>query len=346
MVCIPINEIKLSMKSSKLSFLRYLLIDKLIRSKQYPFPSKQRLLDKCREEFGVNSPSTIEKDIQALRYEFDAPLAYSKKNGGYFYKDNSYKLLGVSLTGEHLEALNFVETFLEEFKDLPVFGSFSTAVDKVLDGLELTKKFKNEKKENFENYIQLEKSLYTKGTSIFSELINATKDLAVININYKKFGSLYEESYTLHPYLLKEFKGLWYVTGYAENRQGIRTLAIDRVKSIEIQSQLVFLEPHQVDFDRQVYFKNCLGVTLKGSPQDIILLFNEYAANFIKNTPIHETQEIISDTTNGLEIKLRLIDNKELRSMILSWGNQVEVLSPFGLRKAIANEIKKLAQRY
>ncbi|KXX72456.1 YafY family protein [Flammeovirga sp. SJP92] len=335
------------MKSSKLSFLRYLLIDKLIRSKQYPFPSKQRLLDKCSEEFGVNSPSTIEKDIQALRYEFDAPLAYNKKEGGYYYTDSSYKLLGVSLTGEHLEALNFVETFLEEFKDLPVLGSFSTAVDKVLDGLEITKKFKNEKKEQFENYIQIEKSLYTKGTSIFSELISATKDHKVINVAYKKFGALYEDNYTFHPYLLKEFKGLWYITGYAENRQGIRTLAIDRVQGIELQSQLIFFEPHQVDFNRDVYFENCLGVTLKGNPQEIRLLFNgEFAANFIKNTPIHETQEIIAENHNGLEIKLRLVDNMELRSMILSWGNQVEVLSPFALRKGIANEIKKLAQRY
>ncbi|AZQ61585.1 WYL domain-containing protein [Flammeovirga pectinis] len=333
------------MKSSKLSFLRYLLIDKLIRNKQYPFPSKQRLLDKCSEEFGINSPSTIEKDLQALRSEFDAPIAYSKKNGGYYYTNSEYKLLGVNLTGEHLEALNFVETFLVEFKALPVFNNFSNAVDKVLDGIDITKSLKNDK-ENFDSFIQLEKSIYTKGDTVFSEIINAIKDNYVIDIVYQKFDAQEEEKYAFHPYLLKEFKGLWYVVGYAENRQGIRTFAIDRLQSTEKKNNAVYIQAHQVDFDKNAYFKNCIGVTLKGKPQDIILSFNSFAANFVKTTPIHETQEILSESKNELQVKVRLVDNNELRAMILGWGAQVEVLSPFGLRKKIAQEIKNIAQRY
>ncbi|NLR90580.1 MULTISPECIES: helix-turn-helix transcriptional regulator [Flammeovirga] len=334
------------MKSSKLSFLRYLLIDKCIRNKQKPYPSKMELLERCSEEFGVNSPSTIEKDLQALRYEFDAPIAYSKREDGYYYKNPDYKLLGVSLTSEHMDALNFVETFLVEFKDLPVFGNFSNAVDKVLDGLEITKKFKNDTKENFESFIQLEKSIYSKGSKVFSALINAAKNHQVIDIEYQKFDSLTVDKYTFHPYLIKEYKGLWYITGYADNRQGIRTLAIDRIASVEENKNAVFLHSHQVDFDRDIYFKHCIGVTIKGVPQNIRLRFSNIAANYIKTTPIHDSQKIIYEDESSIEISLKLIDNPELRAIILGWGNQVEVLSPFSLRKKIGEEIKKLALVY
>ncbi|MBB3698983.1 WYL domain-containing protein [Flammeovirga yaeyamensis] len=336
------------MKSSKLSFLRYLLIDRCIRNKQNPYPSKMYLLDKCRDEFGVNSPSTIEKDLQALRQEFDAPIKYSKKNDGYFYSDPNYKLLGVHhLTEEHLDALNFVETFLYEFKALPVLSNFSDAVDKVLDGLDITKKFNDGQQKQFDNFIQLEKSIYSKGNELFSSLINSTKNHEVIRIHYQKFDVDEVENYDFHPYLIKEFKGLWYITGYAENREGIRTLGIDRIKNIEILSDKTFsYEHHNVNFDREAYFKNCIGVTLKGKPQEIRLLLSPIAANYIKTSKIHDSQEIIREDKDGVEIRLKLVDNNELRSIILSWGNQIEVLSPFSLRKKIGEEIKQLAQKY
>ncbi|OHX65878.1 helix-turn-helix transcriptional regulator [Flammeovirga pacifica] len=332
------------MKSSKLSFLRYLLIDRCIRSKQNPYPSKMYLLDKCRDEFGVNSPSTIEKDLQALRQEFDAPIVYSKKFDGYSYSDPQYKLLGVTLTEEHLEALNFVETFLDEFKALPVLSNFSDAVDKVLDGLDITKTFNNDKQKKFENFIHLEKKIYSKGDQLFSSLIDSTKNHEVIQIQYKKFDTNDIETYDFHPYFIKEYKGLWYITGYAENRKAIRTLGIDRIIDLQLLPDTPF---HiEKEFDRDAYFKHCIGVTLKGKPQEIRLLVSKLAANYFKTSKIHDSQEIINEEEDGVEIHLKLVDNNELRSIILSWGSQIEVLAPFSLRKWMAEEIKKLAQKY
>ena len=43
------------------------------------------------------------------------------------------------ILAKQLMALEFVEGFLEEFKYMPIFSEFSGAVDKVIDGLEITR---------------------------------------------------------------------------------------------------------------------------------------------------------------------------------------------------------------
>jgi hypothetical protein len=58
-------------------------------------------------------------------------------------------------------------------------------------------------------------------------------------------------------------------------------------------------------------------------------------ADYIKTQYLHETQEIISDSPTQLVIQLEVIPSFELKSMILSYGNQVKVLSPDWLAQEI-----------
>ncbi|MBX2841501.1 MAG: WYL domain-containing protein, partial [Flammeovirgaceae bacterium] len=218
------------MPSSKLAFFRYLLIDRMLRDRQHQYPTKQDLLEACEEKFGVRSISTIEKDLNAMRLEFDAPVEYNKRMKGYYYSDSSFKLLSVNLTEENLVALGFVETFLEEFRFMPIFGEFSNAIDKVLDGLEITRNFGRESMA-VDKFIQIDKSPYFKGSDNLSQLIQVIADQNVIQIEYRKFNAATDKAYTVHPYLLKEFKNLWYLVGYVMEYKEVRTFGVDRITS-------------------------------------------------------------------------------------------------------------------
>ena len=68
----------------KNALIRYRIIDKCIRNKYNPFPTKRDLREACEESlFGSIDgnhicDSTIEKDMFAMRMEHDAPIKYSK----------------------------------------------------------------------------------------------------------------------------------------------------------------------------------------------------------------------------------------------------------------------------
>ena len=81
------------MSQIKNAQLRYRIIDRSIRNKYSPFPTKDNLRQACEEALygegtGENiCDSTIEKDLFSMRIDHDAPIKYSKKEKGYFYED-------------------------------------------------------------------------------------------------------------------------------------------------------------------------------------------------------------------------------------------------------------------
>ncbi len=334
-----------AMPQSKLAFLRYLLIDQMLRNRFKKYPSKQEILEECEERFGVKSISTIEKDMKAMRLEFDAPIEYDKQHGGYHYSDPGFKLFSVNLSEENLVALSFVETFLEDFKAMPIFEEFSDAVDKVLDGLEITRNFGQDARP-VSNFIQIARSPYLKGSETLSELIKHIRNQKVIVLDYRKFTTSQAKSYTIHPYLLKEFRGLWYLLGYVENYKEVRTFGVDRVTGL-FTTENTYKSAETVGFRAEDFFKHCYGITVFDSPPErIVLKFSPYQGNLLKATPVHPSQVILADSEDGFVIELTLIPNYELRDLILSYGKNVEVLQPKSLRQQIAAELRAALNHY
>ena len=91
--------------------LRICMIDNIVRNSHYPTKEDiiKKVTDILRGESLIDgvSYSTIEKDMFIMRVEYDAPLKYSKLNGGYHYT----------------EEYDFWKGFLEywnEFIDFPI----------------------------------------------------------------------------------------------------------------------------------------------------------------------------------------------------------------------------------
>jgi predicted DNA-binding transcriptional regulator YafY len=333
------------MPSTKLPFFRYMLIDQMLRNKHKPYPTKDELLDACREKFGVNSASTIEKDICAMRIEFNAPILYNKRFNGYEYEDKTYKFLSVNLSERNLLALGFVETILGEFKEMPIFDEFSDAVDKVLDGLEITRQL-GANARDFPRFIQIDKSLYSKGSELLSELITLITGERVAEMEYKKFGADKAKKYTIHPYLLKEYLNLWYLVGYIEEYKEVRVFGIDRIVQITPTGKN-YTKASKIGFDPDTFYKYCIGVSaLSEQPQKVVLHLTPSQTNYVKVRALHKTQRIVSEDETGCILEMDLIVNYELKMLLLEMGANVRVLAPEILVKTMREEAQKMLQNY
>ncbi len=336
------------MPSSKLAFLRYLLIDEMLRNKQRKFPTKEEILEACNDRFGVTSASTIEKDLNAMRFEFDAPIEYNKKEKGYEYTEKSYKFLGLShLSQQDVLALTFVESVLKDFRELPIFAEFSDAVDKVIDGVQMTKATKNNTaKAVHHQCVKIDKIPYINGNTQLSQLINPIINKKVIDIFYKKFNAETTKKYTIHPYLLKEYKNMWYLIGYVDDYKEVRTFGIDRMTYIE-ETDKTYIPAQAINFDADNFYKHCLGVTaLDSPPEKIVLQFAAPAMHYIKTQPLHSSQVVEEETDNYCTVALELVINYELLREILSYGSQVKVVSPITLQQQVEKELAASLQLY
>ena len=101
-----------------------------------------------------------------------------------------------------------------------------------------------------------------------------------------------------------------------------------------------------VDFDE--YFKDVIGVTVPDNcePENVILRVNNSRYHYIETKPLHSSQDIIEEGDDATTISITVKINKELISLLLSYGDDLEVLAPASLRDEIAAKINSSASHY
>lgn len=75
--------------------------------------------------------------------------------------------------------------------------------------------------------------------------------------------------------------------------------------------------------------------------QKVVLEFSDKSAPYVQTKPLHPTQKT-EETDGRLIVKIEVIPNYELESLILSFGENVKVLGPEKLRVKMAERIKKV----
>ncbi len=73
---------------------------------------------------------------------------------------------------------------------------------------------------------------------------------------------------------------------------------------------------------------------------------SEKRINYVLTKPLHGTQRIDKTEESGLTIKIEVIPNPELYQLILSFGEDLEVLSPPEVRERVKEKILKMKKLY
>ena len=334
------------MPRSKEAYIRYRIIDACLRNKHKPYPSLKEIIEVCTEKLGkAFSPSTIQKDFLAMRYDeelgFRAPIKYCSTNRGYHYTDKNYTISSIPLTDAEINALEFSLTILSQLSSVGIYDHIAGAINKITNTLSVRRILKDE---NAEKYIQIEKAPSQKGNEYLEPILEAIMYHKVLLITYKPFYADKVQDHIVHPYLLKEYRNRWYIIGFQEYDQMIKTFALDRFVSITDKPDINY---RRNDIAPEIYYKNTIGITFfQGGPQEVILKFDREQAQYILTQPIHETQVIKDETKDHTIISLRVHPNYELQSIILGYGNAVEVLEPAKLRNQIKEMLDNTSQMY
>jgi predicted DNA-binding transcriptional regulator YafY len=191
---------------------------------------------------------------------------------------------------------------------------------------------------NFENNIDL------KGLHFLTPLFNAIINCRVLIVKYKDFKSSEPYEITFHPYYLKQYNNRWFVFGLnLENKVPNWNLALDRIEYLS-ETNLKYT-PSNTDWEE--YFFDIVGVTRPAGValQEIVLNFSPEVAPYVLTKPIHPSQKHKNEPT-GLEIKIKVIPNFELERLILSFGEQIKVISPQDFKERISQRIKLTGQLY
>jgi predicted DNA-binding transcriptional regulator YafY len=164
-----------------------------------------------------------------------------------------------------------------------------------------------------------------------------------VKIAYRspKSGSLRER--VLSPYALEPTASGLYVIGYDDWSAEIRTFKLERLESAR-----VLQEPYSIpeDFDHESQQRSSWGIMTGTQVQEVILRFVPSARPFVQERQWHPSQQVEETEDGGCLLRIWVSEPLEMQPWIRSWGAQVEVLAPLGLRERVADELLKAAEQY
>jgi len=337
------------MPINKNAYIRYQVLDRCFSNIGRKFywqdlleEVNKTLIDISGEGKGIGRTQLF-NDIRFMESEAGFSISLERNRDGnkvyYRYKDRSFSIKNSPLSTIESDSIKSALLVLTRFKGLPQFEWVNELIPILNDKLGVS----NDSKE----IIYFDSNIDYEGISFIEPIFNAISNSRVLEIEYKDFKNPLPYKIILHPYILKQYNNRWFVFGLnEENNIPSWNMALDRVQSIK-ELDLVY-KTNDINWEDD-YFYDIIGVTRiqNNDVQEIVLQFSPVLAPYIRTKPIHPTQTRPKFLETGeMIITIKVIPNYELERLILSYGENVRVISPNSIRDKIKTRIKEMFKLY
>ena len=178
-----------------------------------------------------------------------------------------------------------------------------------------------------------------------AKVLSALRSQTILTIEYQGFTKDKSFTFDVEPLGLKMFRQRWYLIAYNDYYDKVMVYSLDRIKHAENTSSKV---SYDEDFDLEEYLANCYGVIANdGTPlEKVRLKVTGNQTNYFRTLPLHSTQNEIETHDTYSIFEYNIYPTFDFQKDILSYGANVEVLSPQWLRELIRDRIKEMNEIY
>ncbi len=145
--------------------------------------------------------------------------------------------------------------------------------------------------------------------------------------------------------LLKEAQRRWYVLAWDVEKEALRVFGLDRIKRLDDERGVKF--QHPVPKDVEHYFDDSFGAWVdneRTQAEEVVLAFRKLPtdtvfipnpAKYLEAMPLHSSQQILKEEEEAIVLRLRIKITPDFIKELLSYGKQVEVLTPAHLQEEL-----------
>ena len=270
----------------------------------------------------------------------NVPIHTIKGRYGGFYIDETFYMKPPKLNFQELQSIIAIEQSIED-SNFPLKRDLRNAVAKIKsiclkDDKELEEKLEGSsiKLYNLGDTLRLDEKI---DKINYSMERGRTLDIEYFTINK---NTLYEEN--VDPYNLIFKDGDWYIVGYSHDEDKVKVYRLSRIRNIDITND-IYMKPKT--FSLNDFLTNSWGV-FNGEKQLVKVKFSKNIAELIRKIKWSSTQEIEDLDDGSMILKFYIDELGDIKTWILGFGGEAEVIEPLSLRADINEEIKKLLNIY
>lgn len=284
-------------------------------------------------EINVRNVIELKKELETAGYYIES---YNGKNGGYRLLDDH--LLPIStLTIDELKALKDAYHYLSSAsvyqKDHHFKQAFSKiianhmSVESAIDPLIVQPRLSMDIDEFYSHY---------------QTIVNAIRAQLRLMITYRPQNKDLV-MWTIHPYQLFQYKGMWYLLGFRQkddkSEEKIITLKLNRIAKLETLNVKYSLPS---DFNIKAYVSK-FGMKIGKKEEVILKIHKRY---YVSESIYGEQQDITYIDDDTIILSVIMQGDIAIKQFVMSLGSDCEVLQPAWLKQKIIDESEKILSKY
>ena len=323
------------MPINKKQLKRMVLFIGEVKTKRYPnsysFSDYLRKIDIDDNIDASCTPRTIQRDIQALKNDFNAPLKYDYKQCGY-YLDSQYWEFSTPLLGD-MEILGMVlgcrlaeNIFPEPLKGKIKYATaqqLSSNTNEILASAYL------------DSLMVCSAMTVNINSEIFGTVFDAWKNSEALDIVYTNAKGK-QTSRRIDPHILAFQDGAWFIKAYCHLKNKVWIFSVHRLNSAKKVGKFFESNKSLIDDVR----KN--GLFNLARLDNIVLRCENKIINYVKDYEFHPDQYIKSYDKDSFDLHIPSAARDQLIRWIMWQAGQAIVVKPVSLSKEIANYAEKL----
>lgn len=184
--------------------------------------------------------------------------------------------------------------------------------------------------------------------AILATLTRAWAERRVVELRYRTGtydGRPGSRPATVRPYLLEPSltTRALYLIGHDETRNAVRTFKLERIEAVTLTPR-VFEPPDDGKAERAL--ERAWDIVADQPEVEVVVRFASTVASRVRETRWHPSEATEPGPNGSLTWRARVSGTLEVRSWILGWGADAEVLAPAELRTEVAAVLGRAAAAY
>jgi proteasome accessory factor B len=275
------------------------------------------------------------RDLDFLRDEQNAPIAYDDSRKGFRLTDPTFRLAPVELTRREVFSFSVARKLLEGFEGTPLEMDMRSVMGKIAESLQGTVSVELESLTD--QFTVLSEDRARVDPEVWQRAARAINQREGLRVRYQRFDGAIRD-YVVEPYHLAAYHGNWYVVALNAAAGRVETFALSRCRGLGGTGEH-FGRP--AGFDPRTFFRDAFGISQADQAWKVRLVFAREVATYIGERLWHPSQRMRRRRDGALELRLETASRKELTRWVLSWMPHVRVLSPRELRERVRERLRR-----
>jgi predicted DNA-binding transcriptional regulator YafY len=288
------------------------------------------------------STKTVQRDIDYLRDELDAPIEFDRDENGYFYSRTDYVLPFLPVDGRDLFSIGVAAQVLSLFGGTPLARDLKACYERLA---ELMPPAVRLRPEIVMGRLSLRPAAFRPvREETWQAVAEAMQRGVALSIRYHRPGGSAGEPRSVNPYAFVLSGRDWIVLAEDRGDGVVKSLYLGRIENATLTGERYAIPK---DFDADAFFRDTFGLFVGGGkPFRFRVRFAAEASDEVREMKFHPRQKI--ETARGgeaiLELPARSI--KEARRFVLPYGKDAVVLAPDELVEDMRRETRMLEALY